>query len=69
MYAKIFLDFYQNIKYAFIMKELKQLIDKCGGKKETAEKLMISVRYVEMILAGKKPSKRLEKMIKIYLWT
>ena len=51
------------------MKELQDLIKKCGSKQETAEKLMVSVRYVDMLLAGKKPSKRLEKMIKIYLWT
>jgi len=49
------------------MNELKQLIKKTGSKQATAEKLEITVRYVNMLLAGKKPSKRLKKLINIYL--
>lgn len=49
------------------MKELTKLIEKYGGKRAAAEKLEISLRYTEMILAGKKPSKRLVKLINIYL--
>ena len=45
-------------------------ITKKLGKERAAKKLMISVRYVNMILAGKKhPSKRLDKLAQIYLMT
>lgn len=49
------------------MNELTKLIKKLGSKQAVAEKLEITVRYVDMILAGKKPSKRLIKLINIYL--
>jgi len=49
------------------MNELNRLIKKLGSKKATAEKLEITVRYVDMVLAGKRPSKRLIKLINIYL--
>jgi len=50
------------------MNELKQLVEKLGGKVQASEKLEITVRYVDMILAGEKiPSKRLIKLIRIYL--
>ena len=45
--------------------EIKNLIGKMGSKQAVANELMISIRYVDMILAGKKPSRRLSKMIKI----
>jgi hypothetical protein len=48
------------------MKELTKLIKKTGSKKAAAEKLEITVRYIDMILAGKQPSKRLIKLINIY---
>ena len=49
------------------MDKLKTLIKKLGSKKATAKKLEITDRYINMILAGKKPSKRLIKLINIYL--
>jgi hypothetical protein len=50
------------------MENMQLLIDKYGSKKVVAEKLGITVRYVEMILAGTvKPGKSLEKLIKICL--
>ena len=49
------------------MKILQQFIKKCGSKQAAADKLMISKRYIDMMLAGKKPSKRLERDIKFYL--
>jgi len=50
------------------MNELKELVAKLGGKQQASEKLEITIRYVDMILAGQKiPSKRLIKLIKIYL--
>jgi len=49
------------------MKELQRLIKKLGGKREASEQLEITVRYVDMILRGKKPSKRIVRLIKIYL--
>jgi len=48
------------------MKELTKLIDKLGSKRAAAERLEITIRYIDMILAGKKPSKRLKKLIEIY---
>jgi hypothetical protein len=52
------------------MDDMKKLIKKLGGKEQTAEKLEISVRYVEMIRDGiKTPSKRIIKLIQIYLMT
>lgn len=63
-----YLDFLRTYFYHASMENLKQLIKQLGGKKATAEKLMITIRYIDMILAGtKKPSKRLEKLIQIYL--
>ena len=49
--------------------EIKKLIKKYGSKKEAAENLMVTVRYVDMILNGHKPSKRLIKMVRILLST
>jgi hypothetical protein len=49
------------------MKTLKQYIKKVGGKAEAAKRLKITVRYVDMILAGRKPSERLVDMIKLRL--
>jgi len=49
------------------MKELNKLIEKSGSKRAAAERLEISIRYIDMILAGHKPSKRLIKLINIYL--
>jgi len=50
------------------MNELKQLVEKLGGKVQASEKLEITVSYVDMFLAGEKiPSKRLIKLIRIYL--
>lgn len=46
---------------------LIELINKLGGKQAAADRLEITVRYVNMLLAGKKPSKRLKKLINIYL--
>jgi len=52
----------------FAMKELAELTKRLGGKVQVAEKLEITIRYVDMILSGhKKPSKRLIKLIRIYL--
>lgn len=52
----------------FFMDEMKRLIKKYGGKKEVAALLEITVRYVEMILAGTRtPGKHLLKIMKIYL--
>ena len=48
-------------------KDMQKLIDKLGSKQAAAEKLMISLRYVDMILAGKQPSKRLVQLIKIHI--
>lgn len=48
---------------------LEKLIKKCGSKEEAAKKLMVTVRYIDMILAGRKPSKRLQKLIELYLAT
>ena len=50
------------------MKEMRELIKKYGSKKEVAKNLDITVRYVEMILAGKrKPGIHLLKIMKMYL--
>jgi len=49
------------------MNELNKLIKKLGSKQAVAEKLEVTPRYVDMILAGKRPSKRLIKLINIYL--
>ena len=49
--------------------EIKKLIKKYGSKKEVAENLMVTVRYIDMILKGHKPSKRLIKMVRILLST
>jgi hypothetical protein len=49
------------------MNELKQLIKKEGSKRAAADRLEITVRYIDYILAGKKPSKQLKKLINIYL--
>lgn len=62
------LDIKRNIFHNSNMEDLKKLIEQLGGKKKTAEKLMISVRYIDMILAGTKvPSKQLQKLIQIFL--
>lgn len=45
---------------------VSKFIKACGSKKAAADKLEITVRYVDMILAGKQPSKRLVKLINIY---
>jgi len=51
-----------------INSNLEKLIEKCGSKQAAADKLMITVRYIDIILSGKKvPSKRLQKMIEIAL--
>lgn len=63
----IFLAFSGDALYDITMDQLKKLIKKTGSKKATAKKLEITVRYVDMILAGKTPSKRIIKLIKIYL--
>ena len=52
---------------ATMKKDMQKLIDKLGSKQAAAEKLMISLRYVDMILAGKQPSKRLVQLIKIHI--
>ena len=50
--------------------EIKKLIKKYGGsKQEAADNLLVTVRYIDMILNGRKPSKRLVKMVKILLST
>ena len=63
----IFLAFLSNTIYNVIMTQLKKLIKKTGSKKAAAKKLEITVRYVDMILAGRRPSKRIIKLISIYL--
>jgi len=62
-----FLDILYPGKYDARMEKLKQLIKKEGSKKAAADRLEISVRYIDYILNGKKPSKRLQKLINIYL--
>jgi len=50
------------------MEDLKLLIERMGSKAAAAAKLEITVRYVDMILAGRyRPSKRLARLIRIYL--
>ena len=56
-----------SIYYNCMNTELQNLIKKLGSKKAAAEKLMITIRYIDMLLAGKRPSKRLVQLIKIYL--
>jgi hypothetical protein len=52
------------------MTDIRKLIKKLGSKEAVAEKLEISIRYVEMIRDGKRiPSARLKKLIQIYLTT
>jgi len=49
------------------MKTLKRYIKRVGSKAEAAKRLKITVRYIDMILAGKKPSARLIDLIKLRL--
>ena len=50
------------------MDEMRQLVEKLGGKRQAAAKLMISVAYVDMIISGKRrPSRRLVQLMRIYL--
>jgi len=48
------------------MKEIEYLIKKHGGKESVAKLLEITVRYVNMLLAGKKPGRQLAKIIRMY---
>jgi len=51
-----------------VIGNLRKLVKKFGGKTTACEQLGITLRYVNMILAGSyAPSKRLVKLIKIYL--
>ena len=50
------------------LEDMKLLIERMGSKAAAAAKLEITVRYVDMILAGRyRPSKRLARLIRIYL--
>jgi len=46
---------------------LKKYIRKCGSKELAAHNLKITVRYMDMILAGHKPSARLKDLVKYHL--
>jgi len=46
---------------------IKKLIKKCGGKKEAADKLGISLGYLYMIEKGRPVSLGLKKLIEIAL--
>lgn len=48
------------------MKEIEYLIKKHGGKAAVAELLEITVRYVNMLLSGRKPGRQLAKIIRMY---
>ena len=48
---------------------VNQLVKKEGSKKAVADLLGVTVRYVEMMLAGKPPSKPLAKLIRLYAKT
>lgn len=57
----------RHLEAMIFIEDMQKLIDKLGSKQAAAEKLMISLRYVDMILAGKQPSKRLVQLIKIHI--
>ena len=46
---------------------IKQLIKKCGSKKEAAAKLGISLAYIYMIEKGRPASLGLKKLVEIAL--
>ena len=62
----LFLTFVNAYEIILSMKEIEYLIKKHGGKEAVAKLLEITVRYVNMLLAGKKPGRQLAKIIRMY---
>lgn len=47
--------------------DIEKLIEKTGGLKQTSELLGITLRYVQMLVKGRKPGKFLAKLIRMNL--